>query len=244
MIIAQNRWFSRGGNYKWKGESGKLKVALSLFASLLLVSTAFAEYTCELSFPHAPATPLENFPVLVRLANDAPEGFLYEDCPTAAHLWFTDGYDAVLPFEADTWNTSGESLVWVSVPSFSSSTTITMHWSSDAGSVEDSPAAREVWTRAGYNAVWHFSGSNAESATNLVPSATRGIQLVQSAAGINAANVKFEDVKPNKCGFFFKDADGNEYADAAAIEAAGKTPDEIKEIWYRNIRGGFSVIVL
>ena len=174
MIIAQNRWFSRGGNYKWKGESGKVKVALSLFASLLLVSTAFAEYTCELSFPHAPTTPLENFPVLVRLANDAPEGFLYEDCPTAAHLWFTDGYDAVLPFEADTWNTSGESLLWVSVPSFSSSTTITMHWASDAGSVEDSPAAREVWTRAGYNAVWHFSGSNAESATNLVPSATRG----------------------------------------------------------------------
>ena len=141
MIIAQNRWFSRGGNYKWKGESGKLKVALSLFASLLLVSTAFAEYTCELSFPHAPATALADFPVLKNIPR-------------------------------------------------------------------------------------------------------RGIRLVQSAAGINAANVKFEDVKPNKCGFFFKDADGNEYTDAAAIEAAGKTPDEIKEIWYRNFRGGFSVIVL
>lgn len=138
------------------------------------IPTGTGIYECELSFPSAPATPLENFPVLVRLANDAPEGFLYADCPTAAHLWFTDGYDAVLPFEADTWNTAGESLVWVSVPSFSSSTTITMHWSSDAGSVEDSPAAREVWTRAGYNAVWHFSGSNAESANGLVPSATRG----------------------------------------------------------------------
>ena len=138
------------------------------------IPTGTGIYECELSFPSAPATPLENFPVLVRLANDAPEGFLYEDCPTAAHLWFTDGYDAVLPFEADTWNTAGESLVWVSVPSFSSSTTITMHWSNDAGSVEDSPAAREVWTRAGYNAVWHFSGSNAESVTNLVPSAMRG----------------------------------------------------------------------
>ena len=131
-------------------------------------------YECELSFPSAPATPLVNFPVLVRLANDAPEGFLYEDCPTAAHLWFTDGYDTVLPFEADTWNTAGESLVWVSVPSFSSATKITMHWSSDAGSVEDSPAAREVWTRAGYNAVWHFSGSNAESVNGLNASVTKG----------------------------------------------------------------------
>ncbi len=138
------------------------------------IPTGTGIYECELSFPSAPATPLENFPVLVRLANDAPEGFLYADCPTAAHLWFTDGYDAVLPFEADTWNTAGESLVWVSVPSFSSSTTITMHWANDAGSAEDSPDAREVWTRAGYNAVWHFSGSNAESVTNLVPSAMRG----------------------------------------------------------------------
>ena len=51
MIIAQNRWFSRGGNYKWKGESGKLKVALSLFASLLCAAPALAEFTCELSFP-------------------------------------------------------------------------------------------------------------------------------------------------------------------------------------------------
>ncbi len=138
------------------------------------IPTGTGIYECELSFPSAPATALENFPVLVRLANDAPEGFLYADCPTAAHLWFTDGYDAVLPFEADTWNTAGESLVWVSVPSFSSSTTITMHWSSDAASVEDSPPSREVWTRAGYNAVWHFNGSNAESVTNLAPATTRG----------------------------------------------------------------------
>ena len=138
------------------------------------IPTGTGIYECELSFPSAPATPLVNFPVLVRLANDAPEGFLYEDCPTAAHLWFTDGYDTVLPFEADTWNTAGESLVWVSVPSFSSATKITMHWSSDAGSVEDSPAAREVWTRAGYNAVWHFSGSNAESVNGLNASDTKG----------------------------------------------------------------------
>ena len=138
------------------------------------IPTGSGIFECELSFPSAPATPLENFPVLVRLANDAPEGFLYEDCPTAAHLWFTDGYDTVLPFEADTWNTSGESLVWVSVPSFSSATKITMHWASDAGSVEDSPAASLVWTRAGYNAVWHFSGSNAESANGLVASVTKG----------------------------------------------------------------------
>ena len=151
-----------------------LSIVVAAASTLFFALSARAEFICELSFPSAPQTALANFPVLVRLAEDAPTGFSYADCPTAAHLWFTDAGNNVLPFEADTWNTSGESLVWVSVPSFSSSTTITMHWSSDAGSVEDSPAAREVWTRAGYNAVWHFSGSNAESVTNLLPSAMRG----------------------------------------------------------------------
>ncbi len=156
-------------------KTSKLLIAVVAAASTLFIAlSARAEFTCELSFPQAPSTALENFPVLVRLANDAPEGFLYEDCPTAAHLWFTDAGNNVLPFEADTWNTSGESLVWVSVPSFSSSTTITMHWAPNAVYAEDSPPSREVWTRAGYNAVWHFSGSNAESVTNLVPSAMRG----------------------------------------------------------------------
>jgi hypothetical protein len=149
-----------------------LKVALSLFASLLLVSTAFAEYTCELSFPHAPATALADFPVLVRISSTAPSGFSYADCPTASCIWFTDAENDVLPFESDTWNASGESLVWVSVPSLSSSTTITMHWSQNGG--EDSPAASEVWTRAGYKAVWHFNGDATESATNLVSSLTVG----------------------------------------------------------------------
>ena len=60
-----------------------------------------------------------------------------------------------------------------------------------------------------------------------------GIQLLQSPGGVNAANVRFEDVRPNYCGFFFKDADGNAYADAAAIEAAGKTAAQITQIWYR-----------
>ena len=70
-----------------------------------------------------------------------------------------------------------------------------------------------------------------------------GIQLVQSPGGINAANVRFEDVRPNYCGFFFKDTAGNEYADAAAIEAAGKTAAQITQIWYRPPPGGTVMII-
>ena len=129
-------------------------------------------YSSELTFPAAPATALENFPVLVRISTTAPAGFLYEVCPNASHLWFTDDGGAPLPFEVDTWDTTGTSLVWVSVPSLSSSTAITMHWAGDTGNVPDEiPASREVWTRAGYRAVWHFSGSAAESVTNLAATA-------------------------------------------------------------------------
>ena len=131
-------------------------------------------FLCELSFPSAPSTPLADFPVLVRISEETIDGFYYEQCPSAANLWFTDANDDALPFEVDEWNATGTSLVWVSVPSFSSSAKITMHWAPNAVYAADSPPSREVWTRAGYNAVWHFNGSGAESVTNLVPTTTRG----------------------------------------------------------------------
>ena len=71
----------------------------------------------------------------------------------------------------------------------------------------------------------------------------RGIPLLQSAGGINAANVRFEDVKAKYNGFFFKDADGNKYADAAAIAEAGKTAAQITQIWYRGPARPLTIIV-
>jgi len=70
---------------------------------------------------------------------------------------------------------------------------------------------------------------------------SRGIQLLYSKGGINAANVRFEG--PKKGVFFFKDADGNEYADAAAIEDAGKTAAQITQIWYSGPAQSFTIIV-
>ena len=161
MTVLLNRRFPGGGVYL-------LSAALCALASLAV----HAEFICELSFPSAPSNALENFPVLVRLAENAPTGFSYADCPTASCIWFTDAGNNVLPFESDTWNASGESLIWVSVPSLSNVSAITMHWSQNGG--EDSPASSEVWKRAGYNAVWHFNGDAKESVTNLVSSITIG----------------------------------------------------------------------
>ena len=63
---------------------------------------------------------------------------------------------------------------------------------------------------------------------------SRGIQLVRSPGGVNVENIRLVDVKTKYNGFFFKDEDGNTYADAAAIAAAGKTADQITQIWYRS----------
>ena len=132
------------------------KFQLSVVLSIVLALFARAEFTCELSFPPAPAAALENFPVLVRLAEDAPIGFSYGDCPDADSLWFTDADENAVPFEVDTWNDAGESLIWVSVASLSPSATITMHWDA-AGAPDGLPAASAVWSRANYVGVWHMN---------------------------------------------------------------------------------------
>ncbi len=150
-----------------------LSVVVAAASTLFVALSALAEYSSSLTFPSAPATALENFPALVRISSAAPSGFSYADCPTSSCLWFTDATGAMLPFDVDTWDDQGTSLVWVSVPSHSSSTKLTMHWDA-AGAPAGQPASSNVWTRAGYNAVWHFSGSNAESAHGLVPSAVGG----------------------------------------------------------------------
>ena len=67
----------------------------------------------------ARSEPLSGFPVLVRLAANSPTGFSYADLhsPTnGADLAFVDMDGTGLPFEIDTWNTNGTSLVWVTLP--------------------------------------------------------------------------------------------------------------------------------
>ena len=129
----------------------RILLALAAF----LAPAARAKHTCELTFPNAPATALANFPVLVRFSPGSLDGFSFSDCPGATNLWFTDSSGDALPFEADTWNDNGTNLVWVSVPSLSAATTITMHWT--ASGAPASPASSLVWSRAGYVGVWHMN---------------------------------------------------------------------------------------
>ena len=141
-----------------------LSVVVAAASTLFVALSARAEFTCGLSFPQAPSTALANFPVLVRLAEDAPTGFHYADCPTASCIWFTDENDDAIPCDVDTWDDEGESLVWVSVPSLSDAAKITMHWDA-SGAPAGQPASSQVWSLANYVGVWHMNEILEETST-------------------------------------------------------------------------------
>ena len=105
---------------------------------------------------YAGSETLENFPVLVKISESGISGFRYADCkrPGGADLRFADASGNLLANEVDTWNTSGESLVWVKVPSLTAATKITAYYGWDLAPVVDSKA---VWTGNGYVGVWHLN---------------------------------------------------------------------------------------
>ena len=158
----------------------------AVFAILLLAAPAvqateldtslFAKKSDITVSGYSGSTTLANFPVLVRLSVDSPDGFNYADCAAdGADLRFADENGDLIPHEIDTWNASGESLVWVRVPSISGTETpFTMYYGAADVSALPAVAAADVWTNANYNVVWHFSGDARESANGLADSGSSG----------------------------------------------------------------------
>ena len=116
----------------------------------------------------ARSTALSGFPVLVRFQANAPVGFSYADLQnsaTGADLCFVDMAGNGLPFEIDTWDASGESLVWVRLPTMTNGTEFVMCWGGGTSGktvCDESPFS-------GYVGVWHMSeasGTVADSSGN------------------------------------------------------------------------------
>lgn len=110
---------------------------------------------------------LTGFPALVRLSasNDA-YGFSYSDCMNGKDdLWFTDSDGNLIPHDVDTWNETGDSYVWVRIPSLSTGVKIVMHWGATR-TAEQTCTPADTW--AGYVGVWHMN----ETGTTDEPDAT------------------------------------------------------------------------
>ncbi len=123
-----------------------------------------------------------NFPVLVRLST-AISGFTYSDFYadgsdlSLIDIGFVDAETNGIPYEIDTWNPSGESLVWVNLPRMTNGTEFAMWYrSSKTGKALNSD---NVW--ADYTGVWHLNESGTggttikDSSTNALDGAARGV---------------------------------------------------------------------
>lgn len=114
---------------------GRLASFLACLAALapISVQTAGATPFDETLFTHksiitvsgyAGGSILNDFPVLVTLAADAPAGFRYTDCAAdGSDIRFVDANGELVPHEIEKWNAQGTSYIWVKVPRLSGTAT-------------------------------------------------------------------------------------------------------------------------
>ena len=110
---------------------------------------------------------LQNFPVLVRIAANSPSGFSYDDLQsksTGDDIAFVGMDGGGLPFEIDTWNPNGDSLVWVRLPTMTNGTQFVMCW----GSTSSGKAVCNANPWSDYTGVWHMGETGTPSDSNPV----------------------------------------------------------------------------
>ena len=135
---------------------------------------------------------LTDFPALIKLPGGVP-GFAYADAAAdGADIYFTDAAGNRIVHEVDTWNASGDSFVWVRVPTLADATSyVTFHWGGGAANVPALADPSSVAFAGDYMGVWHFADYNgstiADSTTNALTmtaaGTTSGFSLVDSPVG-------------------------------------------------------------
>ena len=143
-----------------------LSISLPAFATLPRPLTAAFDKGALVTVAgyNAAKPALTNFPVLVRIAAGSPSGFAYSDLHSpsdGADLAFIDLEGNGLPFEIDTWDPQGTSLVWVKLPTMQNGTQFAMCWGSATSGktlCADNPFA-------GYKGVWHMESASPADAS-------------------------------------------------------------------------------
>jgi autotransporter-associated beta strand protein len=123
-------------------------------------------YQATISFPgYTRPEVLTNIPLLVTLSANIP-GFSYANfaSPVGGDLRFktADGITD-LNFEIESWNTNGNSRVWVQLPTLTASTSILARWG-DALATNLPPSSSDGSTwNGGYVGVWHLNAGATDS---------------------------------------------------------------------------------
>ncbi|MBQ2623965.1 MAG: DUF2341 domain-containing protein [Kiritimatiellae bacterium] len=148
-----------------RGGGNPLNYLCAVLLALALAPSAFGapQYKAALTVQgYSGSSTLEDFPVLVRLSPQTIDGFSYSACAqNGSDISFVaaDG-KTLLPYDIDTWDETGTSLIWVKVPEVASSgTSFTIRWGDD-----EPPANTPADTWSGYKSVWHMDIANGATA--------------------------------------------------------------------------------
>ncbi|MBQ6330965.1 MAG: hypothetical protein IJI35_18255, partial [Kiritimatiellae bacterium] len=118
---------------------------------------------------------LEGFPVFVKISAARMPGFDYSLAGNKCDgLLFVDEFGNLLPYEVETYDASGESILWVKLAKLPpTGVTLTMYWNIKNGqSAPYSYSPKAVWSD--YTGVWHFSESEGGAKT-ILDSTANGI---------------------------------------------------------------------
>ena len=164
---------------------GKVAVALAMAFGSVAFGAPIYRSTLTVT-GYSGASTLEDFPLLVRISPERIIGFSYAQVESADNIAFTDTDGNALPFEIDTWNPAGESLIWVKVPAISGKNTqIAFEWGVTSAAAT---VPTDVWSA--YAGVWHLG----EATEGYADSTGHGLTAV------NAVSETITDVCRAKAG--------------------------------------------
>ena len=153
--------------------------------------SAKAQYYAKVTFSgYEGASTLTNFTACVRLPSrlGLPA--------TSGSIRFTTDDGEPLPFEVETWNPAGESIVWVKVPRLTAATVLKVWWGG-VDTTGDLSSGGTAWDST-YMRVYHFSGAADSSIEGTETTATlSNYAAAESPAG---AGMTFN----NQAGFYLQ----------------------------------------
>ncbi|MDA3925354.1 MAG: hypothetical protein PF904_11720 [Kiritimatiellae bacterium] len=109
---------------------------------------------------------LTNFPALIKVWDGCGNNrFHYTDCEEeGVDLLFKDATGMLLSHEIETWNTNGESHIWVRIPELTRETEITAYWKNSAWAADANPFVPtdlldcDLWLHAGAGLATNSAG--------------------------------------------------------------------------------------
>ena len=142
---------------------------------------------------------LLNFPALIVVSNGTQAGAVTFDytqflTPPNYDLRFADSYGNEMNYEIDTWDTNGQSFIWVQVPLMQLGAGVVMYWGKAGVAQPDYSTNGATWSE-GYMATWHMTNKWVTDSTGRGNDATAVQEWdpITEIAGAIGTGLRFPD---------------------------------------------------